>query len=83
MSDVAVLGLGAMGSALVGSLRAAGIDVAVWNRTKARAEPWAIRGARLAESVAAAFAAAPIVVLCVLDHDAVRAITIQAPDDAK
>ncbi|MBM0278342.1 NAD(P)-binding domain-containing protein [Micromonospora sp. STR1s_6] len=33
---VAVVGTGAIGSALVGRLRAAGRDVTVWNRTASR-----------------------------------------------
>ena len=35
---VAFLGLGIMGSRMARNLRAAGLDVVVWNRTRARAD---------------------------------------------
>jgi 3-hydroxyisobutyrate dehydrogenase-like beta-hydroxyacid dehydrogenase len=38
MTRVAVLGAGNMAGAMVGTLRRAGLDVTVWNRTPARAE---------------------------------------------
>ncbi|MBI4449728.1 NAD(P)-dependent oxidoreductase, partial [Candidatus Uhrbacteria bacterium] len=34
--SVAILGTGHMGGAMVGTLRRAGFDVAVWNRTRSR-----------------------------------------------
>jgi 3-hydroxyisobutyrate dehydrogenase-like beta-hydroxyacid dehydrogenase len=46
------LGTGRMGSELVRRLLAAGCDVAVYNRTKARAEPLAAAGAKIADSAA-------------------------------
>jgi 3-hydroxyisobutyrate dehydrogenase-like beta-hydroxyacid dehydrogenase len=47
---LAFLGLGQMGSPMAGRLVDAGHDVAVWNRTPARAEPLVARGARVAAS---------------------------------
>jgi 3-hydroxyisobutyrate dehydrogenase-like beta-hydroxyacid dehydrogenase len=38
MSDVSVVGLGSMGSALARALVGAGREVTVWNRTSAKAE---------------------------------------------
>jgi len=46
------IGLGRMGSALVPRLLRAGCDVAVYNRTRAKAEPFAADGARVVGSPA-------------------------------
>ncbi len=46
------LGTGRMGAALAGRLLAAGCDVTVYNRTRAKAEPLAARGAAIADSAA-------------------------------
>ena len=45
-------GLGRMGAALVGRLLDAGFDVAVYNRTRAKAEPFAAQGATVVDSPA-------------------------------
>ena len=41
MTKLAFLGLGVMGYPMAGHLQAAGHDVAVYNRTTAKAEKWA------------------------------------------
>src|SRR5579864_5219695 len=46
------LGTGRMGIALIDRLLAAGCDVAVYNRTKARAEPLAAAGAKIVDVAA-------------------------------
>lgn len=61
-----------MGTALAQALLAAGHPVTVWNRTPARADALAAQGATVAETSAAALAAADLVILCVLDDAAVR-----------
>nr|BFD94340.1 NAD(P)-binding domain-containing protein [Kitasatospora sp. Xyl93] len=69
-----MLGLGPMGRALAGALLAAGHPVTVWNRTPGRdGEPLAL-GARSAASAAEAVAGAPLVLLCVRDQSAGRAV---------
>ena len=73
-STVTVLGLGRMGSALARALLLRGCDVVVWNRSHVRAEPLVAIGARLASSIAAAVEASDLVLICVLDHDAARAL---------
>ncbi|HYG93119.1 MAG TPA: NAD(P)-binding domain-containing protein [Nocardioides sp.] len=73
-STVAVLGLGAMGTALAEALSAAGNDVRVWNRTSQRAAAAVAAGARQAGSSAEAVEDAALVVVCVSDAAAVRAI---------
>ncbi|MFH9728909.1 NAD(P)-dependent oxidoreductase [Streptomyces sp. NPDC017260] len=70
-TPVTVLGLGLMGGALAGAFLRAGHPTTVWNRTPAKADDLVARGATLAESPAAAIAAAPLVVVCVSDYDAV------------
>ncbi|UED84961.1 NAD(P)-dependent oxidoreductase [Streptomyces profundus] len=78
---VAVLGAGAMGSALAEALLAAGHPVTVWNRTPARTEPLVARGARAAPGVAAASVGAGIVVVCVTDPAAARSVLDEVPVD--
>lgn len=74
MSDVSVIGLGAMGSALARALVKNGHRVTVWNRTTAKAEPLVRAGAKRAESAAAAVAASPFVVVCVDTYAIARTI---------
>ncbi|NHN54504.1 NAD(P)-dependent oxidoreductase [Calidifontibacter sp. DB0510] len=68
---IGFVGLGAMGSAMVARLRAAGHDPLVWNRT-----PRAVAGARVAGSVGELAATCAVVLSCVLDDDAVRSIAL-------
>ncbi|MFD8750359.1 NAD(P)-binding domain-containing protein [Kitasatospora sp. NPDC059577] len=71
---VAVLGLGPMGRALAGALLAAGHPTTVWNRSPGRDAELLALGARSAASAAEAVADAPLVLLCVRDHAAARAV---------
>lgn len=80
-SDVTVIGLGKMGSALAGAFLRAGHRVTVWNRTANRAQPLQQAGAVLASSAAAAAQASPLVVVCVSDYSSTRAI-FEAPEVA-
>ena len=66
-APVTLLGLGAMGTALARAWLAAGHPTTVWNRTPARAAALAAEGARTAGTAAAAVAAGPLVVVCLLD----------------
>ncbi|MGW0604282.1 NAD(P)-dependent oxidoreductase [Streptomyces sp. NPDC002640] len=68
---LSLLGLGSMGSALARSWLAAGYRLTVWNRTPARAEALAARGATVAGDAAEAVAANTLVVVCLLDDDTV------------
>ncbi|MER6937739.1 NAD(P)-binding domain-containing protein [Nocardioides sp. NPDC000441] len=71
-TDVSVLGLGAMGSALATALLDAGRSVTVWNRTPGRAKELVASGAGAADSVPAAVLASPVVIACLLDHSSVE-----------
>lgn len=73
---IAVLGLGLMGGGMARRLIAAGFDVAVWNRSGARAQPFADLGARVASTPAQAARGAAIVLAMLADDDASRAAWI-------
>jgi 3-hydroxyisobutyrate dehydrogenase-like beta-hydroxyacid dehydrogenase len=66
---IGILGLGAMGRALVNALVSAGHDVIVWNRTPGKDEGL---GARTAASALEAIEASDVSVLCLLDDASVR-----------
>ncbi|MGV9265468.1 NAD(P)-dependent oxidoreductase [Kitasatospora sp. NPDC003701] len=70
-TSLTLLGLGAMGAALARTWLAAGHPLTVWNRTAARAEDLAARGATVAATPAEAVAANRLVVVCLLDDASV------------
>jgi 3-hydroxyisobutyrate dehydrogenase-like beta-hydroxyacid dehydrogenase len=73
-SRVAVLGAGNMAGAMVGTLRRAGFDVAVWNRTQSRADAVAsAHGAAVAPTTASAVEGADVVLSSLADDEAVLA----------
>ncbi|WP_345040940.1 NAD(P)-dependent oxidoreductase [Georgenia daeguensis] len=76
MSAVAVLGLGTMGRGMATNLVAAGHDVTVWNRT-AGSRP-DVAGARTATSIAEAVRGQDVVLYCLSDDAAVRAVALGA-----
>jgi len=71
---IGFLGLGQMGAAIAGNLVRAGHDVAVWNRTAARAEPLARQGAMAAASPGEAAEGRDIVLTMLADDAALDAI---------
>lgn len=71
-TDVTILGLGLMGSALTGALLKAGHRITVWNRTAAKADQLLAQGALPAESVAAAVDASPVTIACVSDYESLQ-----------
>jgi len=74
---VSVIGLGSMGSAIARSLLRAGHDVTVWNRTEAKARAIAAEGATAAEDLAAAVAASPVSIWCLLDYQMIAGLMEQ------
>lgn len=68
MTNVAVLGLGSMGSALARCLIDAGHSVSVWNRTPGKADDLAERGASLCASPGEAVAASEFTIICIKSH---------------
>ena len=76
---VAFLGLGVMGFPMAGHLKAAGHEVAVYNRTAEKARKWAEKhGGQAFETIAEAVAGAEVVLLCVGNDDDVRDVVAQA-----
>ncbi|WP_206050755.1 NAD(P)-dependent oxidoreductase [Nocardioides speluncae] len=73
-ADVAVLGLGTMGVAIARALLADNHRAAVWNRTPTRADELAEAGAQAADSASDAVGASELVLICVTDYDAARAV---------
>ncbi|WP_262401543.1 NAD(P)-dependent oxidoreductase [Actinomadura sp. CNU-125] len=73
-TGVAVIGLGGIGGGVAHRLLAAGRDVTVYNRTRAKAEPLIEAGARGADSPAEAAADAGVVVVSLSDEDAVEKV---------
>jgi 3-hydroxyisobutyrate dehydrogenase len=70
---VAILGLGTMGMGIARNLLKAKFHVVAYNRTRARAEPLAAEGARIANTPADAAREADVVVCMLSDDDASRA----------
>ena len=70
MSDVSVIGLGAMGSAIARKFAAGGLTVTVWNRTIAKARALEKEGVHSAETLTEAIQASKKIVVCVIDYEA-------------
>src|SRR5205807_10661901 len=74
MTQVGFIGLGRMGHGMAGGYLDAGFSVAVWNRSKAKAEDLIARGARWASSPADAADGADAVVTMVAADEVSRAV---------
>ena len=75
-STVAFLGLGAMGAPMARNLLKAGCALRVWNRSAARAQPFADTGITVCDSIATAVQGAGFVVSIVADDAASRAVML-------
>ena len=78
MSEVTVIGLGNMGSALARALLENGRVVTVWNRSAEKAAPLVEKGAVLAPSVEAAIEVSPLIIVCVTNYAASRQILAES-----
>lgn len=74
MADIAVLGLGAMGSRMAANLLKAGHDVTVWNRTPTAAAALVAAGAKQAKSPREAASGAAFIMAMVRDDEASRQV---------
>ena len=79
---VTVLGTGAMGAGVAGSLLRDGHEVTVWNRSAGKASPLGDRGATVASDPGTAVEHAEVVLLTLFDTDAVVDVLEQAAGDA-
>ncbi|MEV1003854.1 NAD(P)-binding domain-containing protein [Nonomuraea sp. NPDC050202] len=77
-TPVTVIGMGLMGRALAAAFMNAGHPTTIWNRTPGKAQALVEAGASEAPTVEAAVAAAPLVIVCVRDYDAVRGLLAPA-----
>ena len=75
MAELGYVGLGVMGQAIVRRLLDAGHEVTVWNRTREKAEPLLVAGARWADSPREVAELSEIVFTMVTNTAAVRAVT--------
>ena len=78
---VAVIGTGAIGSAVVRRLLAGGGDVVVWNRTASRSAELVEAGALLAGSVGEAVSSSALTLLTLKDYAAVQQCVAQFDSD--
>ncbi len=78
MSEITLLGLGAMGSALAGALLDNNIDLTVWNRSPEKTDALKHFGASAADSLEAAIEASPRIMICITEYEASRALLDQA-----
>ncbi|KUF14463.1 NAD(P)-binding domain-containing protein [Streptomyces silvensis] len=71
MADVTVVGTGVIGAGVARACAAAGLEVAVWNRTASRADDLAARHPRVHAhpTAAGAVASSPTTQLCLLNYD--------------
>lgn len=77
---VALLGTGTMGAGMARSLLRAGLDVAVWNRSPAKAAPLAGDGATVCAEPDAAVRGADVVLTMLYDADSVlEVVRVAAP----
>jgi 3-hydroxyisobutyrate dehydrogenase len=81
MAHVAFIGLGRMGHGMAGRYLDAGFTLAVWNRSKAKADDLIARGARWAASPADAAEGSDAIVTMVADDAASQAVWL-SPDGA-
>jgi 3-hydroxyisobutyrate dehydrogenase len=72
--SVALLGLGTMGAGMAANLLKAGFPLAVWNRSRAKAEAFAAQDARVAETPADAARGASVILSMLADDTASSAV---------
>jgi 3-hydroxyisobutyrate dehydrogenase len=78
MQRVAILGLGIMGGGMAANWLAKGFEVSVWNRTRAKAEALAGKGAKIAATPREAATGADFIFAMVADDDASRSVWLGA-----
>ena len=70
--SIALLGTGTMGGGMAANLLKGGFPLTVYNRTRAKAAPFAAHGAKIAESPAAAVEGAQVIFTMLSDDNACR-----------
>lgn len=68
MSEIAVIGLGLMGSALARTIHRAGHDITVWNRSPEKTQPFIADGISAASDEISAIGSSPVVLVCINNY---------------
>lgn len=74
MSEISVIGLGSMGSALAKTLLSAGHGITVWNRSQEKAELFVADGAEIGATIADAVEKSPVILVCIDNYTTTRKI---------
>jgi 3-hydroxyisobutyrate dehydrogenase-like beta-hydroxyacid dehydrogenase len=74
MTDVSVLGIGLMGTAVTNALLSGGKTVTVWNRSPAKAEELRSKGAAVAGTARQAINDSPVSILVLPSYDIVKTV---------
>jgi 3-hydroxyisobutyrate dehydrogenase-like beta-hydroxyacid dehydrogenase len=74
IKTITYLGLGTMGSGMASNLLKAGYKLAVWNRSAEKCEPFARKGARVADTPADAVREVDLVMYCLSNDQAVEEV---------
>ncbi|MEA5464113.1 NAD(P)-dependent oxidoreductase [Leptothoe sp. PORK10 BA2] len=82
MTDIAFLGMGAMGARIATQLLSAGHSLHVWNRTPARCQPLVEQGATAYDSPKQAAEAAEVVIAMVANDEASRQVWLNGETGA-
>ena len=78
IKTISYLGLGTMGSGMASNLLKAGYKLTVWNRSAEKCEPFARKGARVAESPADAVRDVDLAIYCLSNEEAVEEVVFGA-----
>ncbi|ADD07605.1 homolog to 6-phosphogluconate dehydrogenase (plasmid) [Natrialba magadii ATCC 43099] len=78
MSDISVIGCGAMGSALIETLAKRNTRVSIWNRTRERALALAGPHVTVVDSVEEAIDRSPLTIVCVAGYDVTKSLIEEA-----
>jgi 3-hydroxyisobutyrate dehydrogenase-like beta-hydroxyacid dehydrogenase len=78
IKTISYLGLGTMGSGMASNLLKAGYELTVWNRSVEKCEPFARKGARVADSPADAVRDAELVMYSLSNDQAVEEVVFGA-----
>src|SRR2546421_11263144 len=78
IKTISYLGLGTMGSGMVSNLLKAGYELSVWNRSAEKCEPFARKGARVADTPADAVRDVDLVMYSLSNDQAVEEVVFGA-----
>ena len=77
MSDISIIGTGAMGSAIAKALLKAEFEISVWNRSLEKTKPLEKMGARVVPNIEKAIEESPQTIICVNGYGATKSFLNQ------